>query len=357
MKKLFDKLPVIIFCCLLMTQTFRNSFTVSVAAFLSAIFVSALAQLLPKSRFSLIGEVLYAAVCFVYPQFLYCFPVAAYDISAEKRYPLLAAAGAAFIYYFSSQSSAAYAMVLVIMAFSVILQLKTEANEELRCKLISVRDSSAEINMQLTDKNRDLYRRQDSEIHLATLRERNRIAREIHDNVGHLLSRSILQVEAMRITAPDEMTKEGLSNLSETLNNAMTSVRQSVHNLHDESVDLKNSVLEAIKPLSEKGLNIHTELSFSEDILNNIKFAFIAIVKEAAANIIKHSSADSVSIIIREHPAFCQLMIDDNGKCGESIPENGIGLSNMRERVEKLGGIIRINSGSGGFRIFISVKK
>ena len=45
----------------------------------------------------------------------------------------------------------------------------------------------------LTQKNKDLLEKQDYEIHVATLKERNRIAREIHDNVGHMLSRSLLQ--------------------------------------------------------------------------------------------------------------------------------------------------------------------
>ena len=49
----------------------------------------------------------------------------------------------------------------------------------------------------LQEKNKNLMEKQDYEIYLATLRERNRIAREIHDNVGHMLSRSILQMGAL----------------------------------------------------------------------------------------------------------------------------------------------------------------
>ena len=63
--------------------------------------------------------------------------------------------------------------------------------------MIRLRDTSTELNLVLQEKNKNLMEKQDYEIYLATLRERNRIAREIHDNVGHMLSRSILQMGAL----------------------------------------------------------------------------------------------------------------------------------------------------------------
>lgn len=71
---------------------------------------------------------------------------------------------------------------------------------------------------------------------LATLNERNRIAREIHDNVGHLLSRSLLQVGALQVVNRDETVRQGLDTMRDTLSGAMDSIRRSVHDLHDESV-------------------------------------------------------------------------------------------------------------------------
>lgn len=60
-----------------------------------------------------------------------------------------------------------------------------------------MRDTDTELKLVMEQRNRELLEKQDNEIYLATLRERNRIAREIHDNVGHMLSRSILQVGAL----------------------------------------------------------------------------------------------------------------------------------------------------------------
>ena len=84
-----------------------------------------------------------------------------------------------------------------------------------------------------------LAEKQNYEIYAATLKERNRIAREIHDNVGHLLSRSILITGAAKAINTSETLSPVLDNLDHSLNQAMTSIRTSVHDLHDESLNLK----------------------------------------------------------------------------------------------------------------------
>ena len=85
-----------------------------------------------------------------------------------------------------------------------------------------------ELTTQLVEKNKAMQRNQDYEIYLATLKERNRIAREIHDNVGHMLTRSILQLGALSVINKDETVGEAINDLSGTLNTAMTSIRSSV---------------------------------------------------------------------------------------------------------------------------------
>lgn len=355
MKKIFDKIPLLICCCVLFSGD--DNGIIHIIAFLSVVSVSALCQYCGKGRASLCAAAAYIIMCFISPRFLCFLPVILYDILDDKRYFLCVGAGAALIAAIANHSVSRIPLLLVYILISVILQQRTSAFAALQGEYIKTRDNSAEINLLLTEKNRQLRENQDYEIHLATLRERNRIAREIHDNVGHILSRSILQLGALQVTCQDELQQQSLEALSVTINSAMTSIRQSVHDLHDDSVDLRQAVTEAAKPLEGNGLKTRLELSFSENIPNNIKFSFISIVKEGISNIIRHSSADSASIILREHPAFYQLMIEDNGKCSGGVSENGIGLSNMRERVKELGGIIHINSGKDGFKIFITIKK
>ena len=237
---------------------------------------------------------------------------------------------------------------------AVLLAYRTSRAEALQEEMIHMRDNSTELNLALREKNKSLREKQDYEIYLATLRERNRIAREIHDNVGHLLSRSILQVGALGTIYKEEPLHEQLTGINETLNQAMNSIRESVHDLHDDSVDLRQAVYEATKPMKER-YDIRIEYDMSKAVPHNVKYCFIATVKEAMSNVMKHSDADKIEIVLREHPAFYQLFIGDNGTRKNEYSEDGIGLYNMRERVEALNGTIHINN-ENGFQIFISIK-
>jgi len=200
-----------------------------------------------------------------------------------------------------------------------------------------------------------LMENQDASVHVATLQERNRIAREIHDNVGHMLSRTILQMGALQTIHPEEPLHGQLESISETLNEAMNNIRESVHDLHDESLDLNLSIHEAAKDL-EADYRIKIDYDMSDSVERAVKYCFIAIVKEALANVVKHSNGNQVNILLREHPGFYQLLIEDNGKVEKRTDFEGIGLSNMRERVEALGGNLLIET-KQGFKILITVPK
>ena len=82
----------------------------------------------------------------------------------------------------------------------------------------------------------------------------------------------------------------------------------------------------------------------------------IAIVREALSNISRHSNATEASVSVLEHPGFYQLIIQDNGTQTAVSGSGGIGLMNMRERVEDFHGIFRTEN-KNGFRIFISIPK
>ena len=75
-----------------------------------------------------------------------------------------------------------------------------------------------------------------------------------------------------------------------------------------------------------------------------LKNAIVAIIKEALANIMKHSNASQAQIILREHPGFYQLIIRDNGQVKAYDPEEGMGLKNMATRIKSFNGNINIST-------------
>lgn len=293
------------------------------------------------------------------PQMFILLPYTAMPVWQQKyRVSRICAVVAFGCGMFRCGSLFAVIMTFIMALVGIFLSYAGEKLEFFTEQLHRMRDDSTEHDLLMEQVNRQLIETQDAKIYNATLRERNRIAREIHDNVGHMLTRSILQVGAINVINHDETLATPLGELQDTLNTAMDSMRKSVHDLHDESVDLKNS-LEQLESLAA-GFSYRVDYDCEHEVPKNVKYAFIAIAREAVNNAVKHSSGDRIDVVLREHPAFYQLQISDNGKqkvkeWTEDLDE-GIGIKNMRERVAALGGTIRIDR-NAGFNIFVTVMK
>ena len=248
------------------------------------------------------------------------------------------------------------------LIFAAYAAEKTRQIDTLTNKLQKTRDDSTELTLLLQDKNRTLRDKQDYEIYAATLKERNRIAREIHDNVGHLLSRAILITGAMKVTNQISSLREPFDSLDSSLGEAMDSIRKSVHDLHDDAVDLKKSLEELITDFTFCPVDFSYHMA--KTLPREVKYNVIAIVKEALNNVIKHSNATLVRLTVSEFETLYQVIIEDNGKTpSPDIPTNplnsntqGIGLINMTERVKKLKGNITFYR-QNAFKIYIKIPK
>ena len=246
-----------------------------------------------------------------------------------------------------------YSVFGFLLAF--FMERNTTKSQILEEKLRRTQDDSKERSLLLSQKNKALQEKQDYEIYNATLKERNRIAREIHDNVGHVLSRSILMVGAAKTINEDPGMTAMLKNLEDSLNHAMNSIRNSVHDLHDEAVNLEEVEKSLVREFTFCPVQMVYDMT--REVPREVKYCFISITKEAFANIMKHSNATKVQLILREHPGLYQLCIEDNGKDAFYDPEkSGIGIANMKERVNALGGTLQIFTDKG-FRIFITIPK
>lgn len=251
--------------------------------------------------------------------------------------------------------------VVLITGLSCILNYKSTKNERLFTKVKRIRDDGQEKNILLAQRNKSLIEKQDNELYAATLKERNRIARDIHDNVGHMLTRSILQTGALMTIYKEEPLHGQLCAVKDSLDLAMNNIRESVHDLHDESINLKQAVNDVLLPLKEN-FQYKFVYDMSDHIERQYKYAIIGIVKESVSNIIKYSRNDMVDIILREHPAMLQLIVHDySNKIEKNVvydnkSDTGIGLKNMRDRVSALNGNITINT-ENGYKIVVVLPK
>ncbi len=353
MNRLADKLLIILLASVSCFQF--KGFTEPVAIMLISLMFTELIHIVPK-RFAAVPSVIFSALCFVNPAFAVMIPVFVYDTFRLRHYPLLILYTVSFALAVPSLNGLQIVCTMICTLTSLLLCLRTTSNENLRKRLNEQRDESEEIRLLLSERNKSLLEKQDSEIYTATLKERNRIAREIHDNVGHILTRSLLQMGALQILNKDESLNDTISGIKDTLSTAMSSIRNSVHDLHDTTIDLKKLIEECIIPL-KKQFNVKLSYDISDTAHTNVKLCILGIVKEAVSNIIKHSNGNSVTISIHEHPAFYQLVVKDNGSNTDAIKNTGIGIAGMRERAENAGGVFNVAASKNEFRIFVSIPK
>ena len=352
MKRIVDKVILFLLCVILMMQ--MTDFVRPVIVLFLALIMTELGLYIEKPKWmGCLFSLALVCCCFI-PEFTYFLPLMLYNICWHEFWWGFASV---FLVFRDLSIYEPWGIAIWVIAciLAVFLAISTTRSVRLQYQLNQLRDTSTELQNVMRERNQELMEKQDYEIHLATLRERNRIAREIHDNVGHMLSRSILQVGALYTIYKDEPLHGQLASVNETLNLAMNSIRESVHDLHDDSIDLRQAILEATKEMKEK-YTLHFEYDISPSVPRKVKYCFITTVKEAMSNIVKHSNADTITIILREHPGFYQMSIEDNGTPVNSTKDAGIGLTNMKERVEALHGVLRIQK-ENGFKIFISITK
>lgn len=344
----------IVFACCLTLWICQKDLPVSVVPMLAAVICNGLLSFLEDVRLKNALFVLYIILSSFYPPCAFFLPLFACDIELKKAPMLLLLFIPPIILLFGIVSLYTGIAVICLMPITVLLRKQSLALAESKSRYFELSDTTKEYAQKLKQQNHELMVQQDNNLTLATLNERNRIAREIHDNVGHLLSRALLQAGALAATNHDASVKEPLETLGDTLTQAMDSIRSSVHNLYDESIDLHAQLTALIQPFKFCEMRLDDQLT--TELSRKQKTAVIAICKEALSNIMKHSNATQGEIILREHPGFYQFIFRDNGVVRSFQTEDGLGLANMRERIEALKGQMHVTT-EKGFAIFISMPK
>lgn len=329
-----------------------------VLAFLCALILCSADLFLEEDRTYTAGCLVFFTAAVFVPAIRYFYPAVCYGLFRRRLYiPAAISIALYLILNLVYRQPETLLICLDLFGFAVCFLLASISRERdsLQDTLRRTMDDSTERDLLLTEKNRTLMEKQDYEIYTATLKERNRIAREIHDNVGHLLSRSILLAGAAKTVNRDEALSPTLDSLDQTLNAAMDNIRSSVHDLRDDAVNLDEAVRSLIDDFT------FCPVTYCYDagrvIPRDVKYSFISITKEALSNIMRHSNASKASVTVREHPALYQLCIEDNGtEVRKGNRNGGMGLANMKERTDKLHGTIHI-SAENGFRILVTIPK
>ncbi|MGJ5673848.1 MAG: sensor histidine kinase [Nostochopsis sp.] len=188
----------------------------------------------------------------------------------------------------------------------------------------------------------------------ATLQERNRIAREIHDALGHSLTAQSIQLEnaLLFLQLNIDKARSFLLEAKQLGSNALREVRQSVATLRSQTLQgqsLESAIARLLTDFQRRtGIIPDQEIYLPLQLSNEVSTTVYRIVQEALTNISKHGAATEVRIELQTSDNSLYLQLCDNGK-GFNPDQNttGFGIQGMRERTLALGGQFHIVSKPG----------
>lgn len=247
--------------------------------------------------------------------------------------------------------------IICFVIYMVILMMKQmEEKEEfliLNTKLNIMNDELKDANVKLKD-----YAALQKQ--LGETEERNRIAREIHDTLGHTMTGLAAGLDACKmlidISVPD--TKENIIMLGDVAREGLNDIRRSVNKLRPDVLE-NRSLNDAIKRLIKQNIDMANVAIYYTCSIHDMKFepdeenVIYRIVQEGMTNAIRHGKATMICIDIKREDGMLIIEIKDNG-CGCDDIVAGFGLTHMKERIDMLHGEISY-IGTDGFTVIAKI--
>lgn len=189
---------------------------------------------------------------------------------------------------------------------------------------------------------------------LATLEERNRIARDIHDSLGHLLVGLNIQMETALALWKEDPDKAYtfLVKAKQLGSNALQATRQSVSDLRFDPLQgqlLREAIISLIQDFHRTtSIQPNCQIHLHHSLVDPVRIVTYRLVQEGLTNICKHANATAVTLQIQSSETEVSLTLQDNGQGFQiDVNRSGFGLQGMQERVTALGGNLEVISAPG----------
>lgn len=213
-----------------------------------------------------------------------------------------------------------------------------------------LREKNFQLNMRLAKDNEH----EKQVRYMSQLEERNKIAQDIHDSIGHTISGSLMQLEAARLLIDKNREKadEILENVINVLREGMEHIRSTLRNIKPAKEQIGINKIKLLLDEFTLRSGIKSNLLYSG---NMEKIAFIQWkiindnINEVLTNTLKYSKATSVRVTIEVLNKFVKIEVKDNG-IGAYNLKKGLGIRGIEERTEEIGGKVIVD-GSMGFSV------
>ncbi|MEM7087199.1 MAG: ATP-binding protein [Bacteroidota bacterium] len=181
-------------------------------------------------------------------------------------------------------------------------------------------------------------------------RERERIAKDLHDGIGSLLSGLSLNLKFQKNKEKSGSKQAGfLSEACDLLDEGIENVRSVSHNLMPptlENFGLLSAMMECVQPIHKSGILQVSVTTRNEPfrLTREVSLGLLRVFQELIQNTVKHAQATKVKAVLEYHPDFLFLTYHDNGKGFDfdNINTSGIGIKNMQSRIQALNGTFEL---------------
>ena len=239
--------------------------------------------------------------------------------------------------WFTGLESLMVCLNILLFVLYMILLFTSQKDENERIRRLNEQLNQA--NDQLRDYAVNMER-------MTQMRERNRLAREIHDTLGHTLTGIIMGADAglaLFDVAPEE-SKKRMQIVAQSARDGLTDVRRSIKALRPDALE-RFTLEQALEGLVENfRLTTSSQIAYFQEaeelkLDTDEEDALYRVVQEGLTNAVRHGKADRIEIRITRTGDVVTVRVRDNGS-GCARPEEGFGLRHMRERLEMLGGTL-----------------
>ena len=228
-----------------------------------------------------------------------------------------------------------------VFAFGVSYLVRVQQRERERAEaaLADLQRSQSE----LQEAHQQLMERAREAETMAMMRERQRMARDIHDTLAHSLTGIIVGLEACKrlLTQDPSRAEDGMNRIQEQARSGLEELRRLVKDW--KPLDLETAGFEAAlrslgREMRSHGVTVQWDL-IPQPLPSFLEVPFYRVTQEALTNSLRHGGARQVNISLHHASGLWQLEIEDDGYGAAQIQE-GYGLRGMRERLEEVGGRI-----------------
>lgn len=247
---------------------------------------------------------------------------------------------------------------MVLFIVYIVFMMRDQMRERMKADILNEELKTA--NGQLQVMNEQLKDFAAMQKKMGEVEERNRIAREIHDTLGHTMTGLSAGIDACSalIDFSVEETKKQLQLLAKVARQGLQDIRRSMNKLRPDALE-KHNLETALEKLMVETMDTSNVLIQYESTVEEMKFEedeediIYRVVQESITNAIRHGAATKIYINFRTIENLLVIRIQDNGRGCTDI-HKGFGLTHMKERVQMLQGTIHYD-GSHGFQVHVQI--